>query len=144
MPHASFTSWEPPTENDDDRPILAAAAADAAPTEIRMAVPPEIGAAALELDNAPTALTEPDDDPREFARIFVNVGRRDGANAAAFHRLLVDEGGLARTDTGRIYVRDRISFVSVRRELSEKAIALLTGQVLGGRTIVAEPARDPN
>lgn len=145
MPHASFASWEPPTENDDDRPILAAVAADAAPTEIRMVVPPEIGAAALALENAPTAVAEPgEEDPREFARIFVNVGRRDGANTAAFHRLLIDEGGLTREDTGRIYVRDRISFVSVRRELSEKAIAVLTGQVLGGRTIVAEPARDPN
>jgi hypothetical protein len=38
-------------------------------------------------------------------------------------------------------VRDRNTFVTVKRELAEKAIAALLGQVIGGRTLVAEVAR---
>ena len=40
-----------------------------------------------------------------------------------------------------IRVRDRMSFVSVKKEAFERAVAALSGQVLGGRTVVAELAR---
>ena len=69
------------------------------------------------------------------ARIFVNVGKRDGATAADIQRLLKE---VAAAD---IYLRDRNAFVSVPKEDLDKAIAALSGQTLGGRTIIAEPAR---
>ena len=46
------------------------------------------------------------------------------------------------SETGNIRVRDRITFVTVKKELAERAIQALAGQVIGGRTVVAEPARD--
>jgi ATP-dependent RNA helicase DeaD len=192
MPHASFASWEPKSDPDDDQPILDAGAAPPAervgtlefdtrspalpdvvreprsldgrspalpepgrsleddPTQLGLpagftvSTPASAPRLPDDLDNAPTPALELEDDPRDFARIFVNVGRRDGASVAAFQRLLTDEGGLAKKDTGRILVRDRISFVNVRRELLERAIAVLSGQIIGGRTLAAEPARDQN
>ena len=78
----------------------------------------------------------------DFARIFVNVGRRDGVGPLDFHRMLFEGAGLSQKDVGPIHVRDRISFVSVRREWLDKSVAALAGQVVGGRSIVAEPARE--
>lgn len=57
-------------------------------------------------------------------------------------RLLAETGGIPETETGNIRVRDRITFVTVKKELAERAIQALAGQVIGGRTVVAEPARD--
>jgi len=81
-------------------------------------------------------------DERNFARIFVNVGRRDGVGPLDFHRILFEGAGLSQRDVGPIHVRDRISFVSVRREWLDKSVSALSGQVVGGRSIVAEPARE--
>jgi ATP-dependent RNA helicase DeaD len=77
----------------------------------------------------------------DFARLYVNVGKRDGARPGDIQKLLTDEGGIGRADTGPIQVRDRMTFVSVRRDLLDRAIAALAGRVIGGRTLVAEPAR---
>jgi ATP-dependent RNA helicase DeaD len=76
-----------------------------------------------------------------FSRIFLNVGRRDGARAQDLQQVLTDVAGIARHDTGRIRIRDRVTFVSVREADLDKAIAALGGRVIGGRTVVAEPAK---
>ena len=81
-----------------------------------------------------------DDDRADFVELFVNVGRRDGVRAADLQRLMTEKG-LSSEETGRINVRDRISYVSVRKEAFERAIAALAGEVIGGRTVVAELAR---
>jgi hypothetical protein len=74
----------------------------------------------------------------DFARIFVNVGKRDGATPDDIQRLLQDGAGLR----GAIRMRDRNTFVSVPRESVDKAIAALVGHSIGGRKIVAEIARE--
>ena len=51
-------------------------------------------------------------------------------------------GGIPQSETSNIRVRDRITFVTVKKELADQAIKTLGGQVMGGRTVVAEPARD--
>jgi ATP-dependent RNA helicase DeaD len=71
----------------------------------------------------------------------LNVGRRDGARAQDLQQVLTDVAGIARHDTGRIRVRDRVTFVSVRDADLSKAIAALGGRTIGGRTVVAEPAK---
>ena len=76
----------------------------------------------------------------DFVELFINVGRREGLRAADLQRLMAEKG-LSTEETGRINVRDRISYVSVRKEAFERAIAALAGQVIGGRTVVAELAR---
>jgi ATP-dependent RNA helicase DeaD len=79
-------------------------------------------------------------DEAGFTQIFVNVGRRDGARPGDLQRLL-EASGLLPEETGAIRVRERNSFVSVRKNLVERAVAAFGGQVIGGRQVVAEPAR---
>ncbi|HKQ69154.1 MAG TPA: DbpA RNA binding domain-containing protein [Polyangiaceae bacterium] len=76
-----------------------------------------------------------------FAEIFVNLGRRDAVSASDFQRVLAELAGISRAETGRIRIRDRSSFVSVKRELLEKALAALNGATISGKAVQAEPAR---
>jgi len=71
----------------------------------------------------------------------VNVGRREGARPGDFQRILEEGAGLPKADTGAIRVRERNTFISVRKASLDKAVAALAGQVIGGRTVIAEPAR---
>jgi ATP-dependent RNA helicase DeaD len=81
--------------------------------------------------------TEDDD---AFLQLFVNVGKRDGVRASDLQKLLSDRG-VAIDPAASIRMRDRMSFVRVPKELFDDAVAALSGQVLGGRTVVAELAR---
>ena len=83
----------------------------------------------------------PADDPA-FTNVFLNVGRRDGLRTEDVQRLLADKAGLAEGDIGHIRLRDRITFVGIRREQCERAIKALVGTPVGERTLNAEPARD--
>jgi ATP-dependent RNA helicase DeaD len=76
----------------------------------------------------------------DFLQLFVNVGRREGLHARDLQKLLADRG-IGEESMGGIRVRDRAAFVRVRKELFDQAIAALSGQVIGGRTVVAELAR---
>ena len=81
------------------------------------------------------------DDPA-FTNVFLNVGRRDGLRAEDVQRLLIDKAGLTEADVGHIRLRDRITFVGIRKEHSDRAIKALIGVVVGDRTVNAEPARE--
>lgn len=83
---------------------------------------------------------EIEDDP-SFAQLFLNVGRRDGLRPGDVHDLLVELAQLDEGAHGRIRMRDRITFVSVRPEVLEHAITALGGKVVAGRTLVAERAK---
>jgi ATP-dependent RNA helicase DeaD len=78
----------------------------------------------------------------DFAEIYVNVGRRDGARAADFQQILTERAGLARAHVRRIRVRERNAFVSVRREDLARALAALGGATIAGKLAMAEQARD--
>jgi ATP-dependent RNA helicase DeaD len=134
VPHASFASWEPPVETDDDQPIFTEPSAS--PRAERPAPPPLPRTSEEDL---PPPVTGTGDE-KGFAQVFVNVGRRDGARLGDFERLL-EVGGLLRGDMGRIRVRERNTFVSVRKEVVDLAVAAFTGQVIGGRQVIAEMAR---
>ncbi|HEY6463725.1 MAG TPA: DbpA RNA binding domain-containing protein [Polyangiaceae bacterium] len=73
-------------------------------------------------------------------QLFVNVGKREGVQASDLQKLLTDKG-IGSEDAGRIRVRDRMSFITVKKEAFDRAVGALTGQVVGGRTVVAELAR---
>jgi ATP-dependent RNA helicase DeaD len=81
------------------------------------------------------------DDPA-FTNVFLNVGRRDGLRTEDVQRLLTEKAGLAESDVGHIRLRERITFVGIRREHCERAIKALVGTTVGERTLNAEPARD--
>jgi ATP-dependent RNA helicase DeaD len=77
----------------------------------------------------------------DFVDVFVNVGRREGASASDFERILTEAGVVSPAEMGRVRVRDRNAFVSVRRFALEKAVRALTGATIGGKVVDAEPAR---
>jgi ATP-dependent RNA helicase DeaD len=78
----------------------------------------------------------------DFAEIYINVGRRDGARAADFQRVLTERGGIDRADVRRIRVRERNAFVSVRKDDLAKALAALGGASVAGKVAIAEQARE--
>ena len=163
VPVTSYANWEPPSEKDDDSPILAKHAAhdtDAPPARHGAEMPDLPGftegpvsagaAAAPAREREPSRDRDRDRDRErdrdmgeedaDFAQIFVSAGRRDGAKPGDFVRIL--EGrGIEKKDTGRIRIRDRNTFVSVRKDSVARAVEALAGQVIGGRTVIAEPAK---
>ncbi|MGA3120947.1 MAG: DEAD/DEAH box helicase [Polyangiaceae bacterium] len=145
--------WQPPKEADDDDPILDVPVA-ADPASAALPAPPaprdeapRVEAARIE---APRDEASREEDgaanasnlaPGEaFVQVFVNVGTREGVRAHDLQQLL-SERGVASSDLGGVRVRDRMSFVRVRRGAFDRAVAALSGQVIAGRTVVAELAR---
>jgi ATP-dependent RNA helicase DeaD len=144
MPHAALKDWEPPAEDDDDKVLVTTGERRA----LMLSQEDEITAT-----EAPDEMPRPPRRPRErdrddepidpsFQNIFLNVGRRDGVEAGTLVRMLTELAGIPESDTGRIRVRDRITFIAVKKEVADRAIQALAGQVVGGRTISAERARD--
>jgi ATP-dependent RNA helicase DeaD len=115
--------WHPPMESDDERPILET------PTDTGPALAPDSPA------------SNPDEESDlEYLQIFVNIGRRERVRISDLQKLLVD-AGIHPNDVGRIRVRDRMSYVGVKKEAFDRAVVALAGQVIGGRTVVAERAK---
>ena len=148
-PVTSYTSWEPPEEADDEKPILADAEDATSPLprytvegEERAASParPERTERPAQAERPRASSPAEGAEPPGFVQLFVNVGKREGVNPGDLQKLLTDKG-LVEAEAGRIRVRDRMSFISVKKEVFERAVAALTGQVMGGRTVVAELAR---
>jgi ATP-dependent RNA helicase DeaD len=77
---------------------------------------------------------------QSFVQVFINVGTRDGFREADVQKLLT-QLGLPPDDIRGIRVRDRMSFVGVRKAQLARVTATLSGQVIGGRRLVAELAR---
>ncbi|MBV9949870.1 MAG: DbpA RNA binding domain-containing protein, partial [Myxococcales bacterium] len=154
--------WSPPAEEDDERPILSEPLRRGPPVpdpESRLpgitisdaVPPPRPGRAPAPADPGGRGPASSDaSDPRgrdaaepidpDFVDLFVNIGRREGVGPGDLQRLLL-ERGLSADDTGKIRVRDRMSYVRVRKDVFERAVEALAGQVIGGRTVIAELAR---
>jgi len=133
---------------DIQRPPLPAYHIEDEPTVVFGGRLPKPRAAQVEEGEAPTSRGGPRgqdvtaaDDPA-FTNVFLNVGRRDGLRAEDVQRLLIDKAGLTESDVGHIRLRDRITFVGIRKEHSDRAIKALIGVVVGDRTVNAEPARE--
>jgi ATP-dependent RNA helicase DeaD len=120
----AFANWQPPEEENDDEPLLPPRSREGAE-----------GA-------APAREAEADADAKDYAELFVTVGRRDGVRAQDLLRALVEVAGLDKTTVRRIRVRDRHAFISIRKSDVESAIAKLHGTELAGRTLTVELARE--
>ena len=92
-------------------------------------------------DRGPAKRTAPAASDREdissgFVQLFVNVGKREGVRPRDLQKPLADKG-ISDVDAGRIRVRDRMSFIDVKKEAFERAVAALSGSGLrrshGGR-----------
>jgi len=131
VPHASFATWEPTAEKDDDQPIFREVGA---PERARMPEPPPLPG------TSEGPVTSSRHEPETGVQLFVNVGRRDGAKASDLQAML-EAAGFARDQIGPIRVRDRNSFISLPKDAVEKGIAAFAGKTFGSRGIVAEVAR---
>jgi ATP-dependent RNA helicase DeaD len=131
---SGFSSVEPRTSVDAlDMPDLPGFQESTAPTTDRHDTDPPTP--------QPMPRAKPAQDSEEgFSQLFVNVGKRDSARESDLIKLL-REGGLGETDVGRVRMRDRNCFVSVRTELVETAVNALAGKSIAGRIVVAELAR---
>jgi ATP-dependent RNA helicase DeaD len=75
-----------------------------------------------------------------IAEIYVSIGRRDGARPSDIQTIL-EQSGLFAEQTDYIRVRQRNTFVGVKTEYLEKAVAALNGADIAGKPAFAEPAR---
>jgi ATP-dependent RNA helicase DeaD len=127
-PAGPAPSWEPPAEPDDDEPILDRATG---PSDDDSRLP--------KITISETRAFDANGD-EAFVQVFVNVGTREGVRTPDLQKLLATQG-IALEDTNGIRIRDRMTFIGVRKKLVERTVAALSGQVIGGRTVVAELAR---
>jgi ATP-dependent RNA helicase DeaD len=70
-------------------------------------------------------------------RVFVNVGKKDRASAKDLVGALIKEVGIAKTDIGRIDVRDTFTTVDVAPAVAERVVRDLTGVTIRGRRAMA-------
>ncbi len=77
------------------------------------------------------------------ARVWVNVGRKDGAGPADFVAVLVKEVGIERGQIGRIEIKDTFTLVELPVNLAETAARDLTGRTMRRRKVQARLDRGP-
>src|SRR6266498_3005846 len=84
----------------------------------------EVAAALLALQRTPgAAAAEPTAAPApSWVKVFVGVGKKDGAAAKDLVGALIREAGIAREDLGRIEVRETFSLVDVASHAADQAI----------------------
>jgi len=133
-PATELTDWSPPDEPDDELPIVsneqrrqkAEAREPKKPREVREERPRE------PREDEPTS---------DLTTLFVNSGRRDGLKPADLLEVLDKRGAIEAEAVGRVRLRDRNTFLDVRPDVADRAIAALKGAVVHGRTLNAELAR---
>jgi hypothetical protein len=103
--------------------------------------PAEVAAALLAIsavgDGAPEKPGE-----AERVKIFVNVGKKDHASAKDLVGALIREAGLAKSDIGRIEVRDSFSLVELAAPSAQQAVQKLAGTTIRGRRVAPRLDRD--
>jgi len=77
-----------------------------------------------------------------WSRIFVNVGRDDGAAPGDFVGAITGETGAVGAQIGRIDIRQRFSLIDVDSMVVDDVLRGLTGKAIKGRDVVARLDRD--
>ena len=75
-------------------------------------------------------------------KVFVNVGKKDRASAKDLVGALIREAGLAKSDIGRIDVRDSFSLVELAPSAAQQAVQKLAGATIRGRRVTPRLDRD--
>lgn len=91
----------------------------------------------------PTADSRPPIAPQEdWVKVFVSVGKKDRASAKDLVGALTREVGLARTDIGRIELRDTFCLVHLAPHAADAAIRGLSRVAIRGRRVNARRDRE--
>jgi len=73
------------------------------------------------------------------ARLYLNLGRRDGVRIDDVVQLLAERVGLA--EAPKVQVRNTHTYITVRVEDASRVMALLNGGAWGDRALLCEAAR---
>lgn len=101
----------------------------------------EVAAALLAVRETPTATSQLPATPAEWVKVFVNVGRKDRASAKDFVGALTREVGLARTDIGRVELRDAFCLLEIAPHVADQAIVGLGRTTIRGKRPAARRDR---
>lgn len=83
----------------------------------------------------------PEGAPPGQIRLYLNLGRKDGASGEDVGALLTSEG--VNLPPAQIEVMNTHTYLNVPAEDAERLCAALTGKERSGRTLACEPARPP-
>lgn len=90
----------------------------------------------------PAESRQPTAPQEEWVRVFVNVGKKDRASARDLVGALTREIGLARTDIGRIELRDTFCLVQLAPHAADAAVRGLSRVAIRGRRVSARRDRE--
>jgi DbpA RNA binding domain len=111
----------------------------------------EVAAALLAIGNRQSTIAgvQPTDESRqpiapqgEWVKVFVSVGKKDRASAKDLVGALTREVGLARTDIGRIELREAFCLVHLAPHAADAAIRGLSRVAIRGRRVNARRDRE--
>ena len=71
----------------------------------------------------------------DFARLFVNLGTKDGFYKASFLQFILDMSDLKKESLGRIDMKEMNSWVEVDKNVAEKMVRSIDGKTFKGRRI---------
>jgi ATP-dependent RNA helicase DeaD len=77
-----------------------------------------------------------------MTRLFVNVGAKDNARPTDLVGAIANEGGITRTQIGRVDLRETYSLVEVDSKVASEVAAKLTGTSIRGRRVQARLEAD--
>ena len=78
----------------------------------------------------------------DMARLWINVGAKDGARPGDLVGVIANEGGVKGGQVGRVDIRDSFSIVEVESEIAEQVVEKITGAQLRGRRVQARVDRE--
>jgi len=105
--------------------------------------PALVAAAALAVQGDAPTIPEvsepapPSTDGATWTRLYVTVGRRDGASPGQVLGAVLRAAELQRADVGRIDLKESFALVEVRPGVAEQTIRCLSGEKIGGRRVTA-------
>ena len=103
--------------------------------------PAEVAAALLAISRQPSAVsdeaavTAPAD---QWAKVFVNVGKKDRAGPKDLVGALIKEVGLEKAQIGRIDMRESFALVEVAPAAAETVVRRMTGVTIKGKRVAAK------
>jgi hypothetical protein len=103
--------------------------------------PAEVAAALLALSRQPSAVSEdaevtaPAD---QWAKVFVNVGKKDRAGPKDLVGALIKEVGLEKAQIGRIDMRESFALVEVAPAAADTVVRRMSGVIIKGKRVAAK------
>jgi ATP-dependent RNA helicase DeaD len=85
---------------------------------------------------------QPTTPQEDWVKVFINVGKKDRASAKDLVGALTREIGLARTDIGRIELRETFCLVHLAPHAADAAIRGLSRVAIRGRRVSARRDRE--